>query len=220
LDKVQLITRRVGVRLILIRHGESYASVEQTIADVASCKGLTQQGFAQVELLANRLRDTGEFDDCTLFLSSPIPRARQTAESLLDVLPVPVFGEEPDLRDLIPGEAEGLTNAAYEAQFGRFNLRDYPDRPFSPNGESWTTFTARIRQTLHRFTLEYAGQTVVATCHAGFIVIALLEIFAIPRPGTRAWLNPSYTGITELDFSDNRWCLVRYNDTSHLNQKR
>jgi probable phosphoglycerate mutase len=200
----------------LIRHGESYSAVEQTIADVAGCKGLTEKGFHQIDLLAKRCAATGEVSDCTTFLSSPIPRARQTAERLLAVLPVDSYREEPDLRDLVPGEADGLSFPAYAERFGRFNLLDEPDRAFAPGGESWTTFTARVRQTLQRLRTEYEGQTVVAACHAGFIVISLIELFAIPRPGTQAYLSPTYTGITELQFAGNRWTLVRYNDTAHL----
>jgi probable phosphoglycerate mutase len=204
------------MRLILIRHGESYAAVEQVIADVAGCKGLTDQGVAQVRQLAHRLRSTGEANECTLFLSSPIPRARQSAQLLLDVLPVATFQEDPDLRDLIPGEADGLTNSEYAARYGRFDLMAKPERPFSPGGESWVTFTARVRQTMQRYAEEYAGQTVVAACHSGFIVLSILELFSIPRPGTRAFLNPTYTSLTEWHCSEKRWTLVRYNDSSHL----
>jgi hypothetical protein len=31
-----------------------------------------------------------------------------------------------------------------------------------------------------------------------------------------AWLQPSFTGITELTHADGGWRLERYNDTSHL----
>lgn len=39
-------------------------------------------------------------------------------------------------------------------------------------------------------------------------------LFGIPRPGTGAWLDPSNTGITEWRVSDDRWHLVRYNDSA------
>lgn len=204
------------MRLILIRHGESYASIEQTIADVAGCKGLTELGFHQVGMLAKRLAVTGELNQCSVLLSSPIARARQTAERLLEVLPVEAVRAEPDLRDLVPGEADGLSMAEYAVQFGRFSLRDEPDRPFAPGGETWTSFTARVRQTMHRLRTDYEGQTVVAACHSGFIVTSLFEIFAMPRHGTQAGLSPTYTGITEWHAAGDRWNLVRYNDAAHL----
>jgi probable phosphoglycerate mutase len=204
------------MRLILIRHGEAYASLQQIIADVDKCPGLTEHGYRQAKQLAARLRATGEFSNCTTFVSSPVPRARQTAENLLDALPVNRFDVDYDLRDVIPGEAEGLTQEEHAAKYGRFSMVAEPERPFSPGGESWLMFKQRVQQTMQRFATRYAGQTVVAVAHSGFIVGSILELFAIPRPGGSGWLHPSYTGLTEWQFSDNRWCLARYNDTSHL----
>jgi probable phosphoglycerate mutase len=208
------------MRLILIRHAESYSSTQQLIADVVGCTGLTEHGFAQAEKLANRLRTTGELDDCTIYLSSPVLRARQTAEVLLDVLPVTSFQDDLDLRDVIPGEADGLSRSDYEARYGAFDLVAEPKRTFSPKGDSWLTFTNRVRQTMQRFAQQYEGQNVVAVSHAGFIMMSILELFAIPRPGTGAFLNPTNTAMTEWRYSGNRWTLVHYNDASHLTVTR
>jgi probable phosphoglycerate mutase len=158
-------------------------------------------------------------DDCTVYLSSPVLRARQTAEVLLDALPLTVFQDDFDLRDVIPGEADGLPYREYRARYGSFDLVAEPDRPFSPKGDSWTTFTSRVRQTMQRFAQQYEGQSVVAVAHAGFIMMSILEMFAIPRPGTRAYLNPTNTAITEWHYKEDRWTLLRYNDASHLSER-
>jgi probable phosphoglycerate mutase len=207
------------MRLTLIRHAESFSSTQQMIADINGCTGLTERGFVQAHRLADRLRKTGELSDCTVYLTSPVLRARQTAEVLLGALPVSSFQEEPDLRDVIPGAADGLSRQEYEDRHGAFNLRAEPDRPFSPEGDSWNSFTKRVRETQQRLAKQYEGQSVVAVCHAGYIVIAILELFSIPRPGSGAWLNPTNTAITEWDYADGRWSLVRYNDASHLLEK-
>jgi broad specificity phosphatase PhoE len=204
------------MRLILIRHGESHAFLHKIIADVESCKGLTELGIAQVQMLAKRLRSTGEVDECTTFLSSPVLRARQTADILLEVLPVASYMEEPNLRDLIPGEADGLAEEEYQARYGRFSLPEEPERRFAPGGESWIMFTTRVREAMARFAEQYAGQTVVAASHSGFIMMSILQLFAISRPGTQAYLNPTYTSLTEWRYSGTRWTLERYNDSSHL----
>ena len=70
--------------------------------------------------------------------------------------------------------------------------------------------------TLDSLAARHAGETVVAVTHAGFIVAALLDRFAIPRPGTGAWLEPAHTGMTEWRVLDGRWTLARFNDTAHL----
>ena len=73
-----------------------------------------------------------------------------------------------------------------------------------------------MRATLATLAERYDGRTVVAVSHAGFIVAAVLVLFDIPRPGTGAYLDPVYTGITEWQFSGGVWRLIRYNDAYHL----
>jgi len=69
---------------------------------------------------------------------------------------------------------------------------------------------------MDRLAGRYAGQTVVAVTHAGFIVVSILELFDIPRSGGRAWLDPRPTALTEWSRSNGIWRLERYNDTSHV----
>jgi hypothetical protein len=63
---------------------------------------------------------------------------------------------------------------------------------------------------------RFAGQTVVAVSHAGFVVASILVAFDIPRQGTGARLEPALTSLTEWRVADATWTLVRYNDASHL----
>jgi broad specificity phosphatase PhoE len=43
----------------------------------------------------------------------------------------------------------------------------------------------------------------------------ILLTFDIPRPGTRAWLEPIHTSLTEWSVSDTTWMLTRYNNAGH-----
>jgi broad specificity phosphatase PhoE len=204
------------VRLALIRHGESHHSLRGTIAGVSGCAGLTEQGFAQTRALTARLRASGELFDSVALLSSPVLRARQTAEIVRDVLPVGAIEVDDGLCEVHPGEADGLAWEDYRARYGTFDLLSSPERPFAPGGESWSVFTARVRAALARLAAQYDGQTVVAVSHAGFIVASILVLFDIPRPGTGARLDPTHTGLTEWRVSGQTWQLVRYNDATHL----
>jgi len=51
------------MRLILIRHGESDHTLRNVIAGQTSCRGLTERGFQQAELLAHRFGVTSEVSD-------------------------------------------------------------------------------------------------------------------------------------------------------------
>jgi len=204
------------MRLLLIRHGASHHSTAGLIAMPRGCTGLTDAGVAQVDALARRLATTGELADCAALLASPVRRARETADLLLPALTVGAVMTEPGLMEPLPGAADGLTLADARATYGDGDPVAVPDRPFAPGGETWHQFLARVRAKLDALAARHAGETVVAVTHAGFIVATVLVAFAIPRPGTGAWLAPGHTGLTEWRVADGRWELARYNDTAHL----
>jgi broad specificity phosphatase PhoE len=66
------------VRLYFVRHGESEANTRRVISNRESQYGLTEAGKQQALVLANRLKDV----PLTAIYSSPILRARETAEIL------------------------------------------------------------------------------------------------------------------------------------------
>jgi broad specificity phosphatase PhoE len=75
-----------------------------------------------------------------------------------------------------------------------------------------------VHATLRRPANEYEGKTVVAVTHAGFIVASMLVLFAIPRPGMNARLEPRRTSLTSWEATAGNWQLERYNDTWHLDR--
>jgi broad specificity phosphatase PhoE len=204
------------VRLVLIRHADSEHSARQVIAGMNDCTGLTERGVEQVHALADRLHATGELSDCSALLCSPALRARQTAQGLARVLPVGVIEENCDLCEVHAGDADGLSWEEYRAKYGAFDLLTSPRRPFAPGGESWSDFISRVRATHRRLAERFAGRTVVAVSHAGFVVASILVSFDIPRPGTGARLEPVHASLTEWRVSDATWTLARYNDAGHL----
>ncbi len=178
--------------LVLIRHGESWANQAGVVAGERTCRGLTEVGEAQARALADRLVATGELrDDRPAFLyASTLQRARETAEIL-----APAFSLSPEdvvldrgWCELRPGEADGLTWEAYLRAYGvgdprRSALGYDPDLPFSPGGESWSGFRARVAATLRRAAERHRGGLVVVATHAGTIEAAFLDLIgATARP--------------------------------------
>lgn len=204
------------MRLILIRHAESIHSKQGIIADISGCSGLTQYGFEQAKLLANRLSITGELNNFHTVLYSPVLRAQQTAQILLEVIPTNVVKQDHALRELHPGEADGLSWQEYREKFEAFDLINSPNRPFAPKGESWLEFISRVRDTLEQMAEQYENQNVVAITHAGFIVASLMVLFDIPRPGTGTQIDPVNTALTEWHKANGTWQLAKYNDSWHL----
>jgi len=208
------------MRLLLIRHAQSEHSQRGMIADLAGCTGLTADGVQQAYSLQKRLQTMREVGNCTALLSSPVRRARQTADILVQSIPQCVVTEDRDLRELVPGLADGMTWDSYRATYETFDLLAEPDRPFAPQGESWHAFLDRVQTTLQRLADQYGGQTVLAVTHAGFIIATLFVTFAIPRPGIGARLDPRYTSLTIWETTAGSWRLERYNDTWHLDAQQ
>lgn len=207
------------MRLLLIRHGESEHSRRGLVAGQYSCPGLTPAGRVQADLLRRRLSDDGVRAD--VLLSSTVPRARETAEILAPALALaPEDGVREDCRlcELHIGEGDGLETAEFAEQYGSFDVQVEADRPLSPGGETWNEFLARVPATLDDLRTTYAGRSVVAVTHAGFVVWTFLTLFGIAGSGDRARVDPAFTSVTgwEYDEDGSFWRLVTYNDTAHL----
>ena len=205
------------MRLILVRHGDAHAGFHGVIGGVRGCLGLTDLGRRQADALCARLAGSQAIRPDVL-LSSPLPRAIETAEIIAPALGLDIGGHDADLCEVDPGEADGLTWAEYGLHHGSFDMEGEPDRIFAPAGESWNSFHDRVHRTLVRFAEEYADQTVLAVCHAGVIIASLRILLDMPPAGGATQLRPTNTGLTEWshDLERERWTLHTFNDAAHL----
>ena len=73
--------------ITLVRHAESNVTVSQIVGGELTCTGLSELGVRQAERLRQRLQLEGTTAD--VVLSSPLPRARETAEIIAPVLGSP-----------------------------------------------------------------------------------------------------------------------------------
>jgi probable phosphoglycerate mutase len=209
-----------ATRLVLVRHGESQAAVNQVVGGHAGCKGLTPLGRDQAALLRDRLARTGELAGATALYASVLPRAIETAEII-----APAVGpgdlavkQECGVCETHPGEGDGLGWQEFSDRFG--NPWGQWFRPFAPGAESWASFMARAGEALHDIARTHAGETVVVACHGGVIEASLVAFGQLPMAGPTEW-RVDYTSLTEWVLADGerdtkRWRLYRFNDTAHL----
>ena len=148
--------------------------------------------------------------------SSPVRRARETAEILAANLPGLVVVDDCDLCEMHNGEADGLTWQEYDARYGRFNIMEEPSRPFAPGAESWDDVVARVRCRLEELATRHVGETVGVVTHSGFIIASLLGLLVVQNSSDRASLDPWYTSITSWHRDTKRWSLECFNDVAHL----
>lgn len=205
------------MRLVLIRHGDAYAGFDGMVSGPRGCRGLTDLGRTQAEALATHLAATGRLR-ADVLLSSTLPRAIETAEFVAPALGFDDFARRCDLCEILTGDADGLTWYEYASRYGSFNMEAEPDRVFAPGGESWVSFHERVRELLEELAARFAGQTVVAVCHAGVIVASIRLLLDVPYPGTGARLQPTNTGLTEWEHDEarRRWTLHSFNEQDHL----
>lgn len=206
------------MRLLLVRHGESEHARLGLVAGERGCPGLTPRGRTQARALRQRLTDQQLRVDT--LLSSPVPRARETARILRPALQPAgaTVAVDRNLGEPDPGEGDGLTTDQFVARYGTLDPQVAPDRPRCRGGESWNAFLARVRDTTTSLPTRFPDQTVLAVTHAGFIVWFFLGLFAVPPSADRARLDPTFASLTEWEFDETQryWRLISFNDTAHL----
>jgi probable phosphoglycerate mutase len=204
-------------QIVLVRHGQARAFVEQTVAGHA-CKGLSDHGRVQAELLRDRLLRTGELHDADFLYASLMRRAHETAEIIAPGVGNGSLDIQQDcgLCEQHPGDADGILWSEYDEQFGSLASLEIEDRAHiaAPGSESVDMMVERVGDALDRLAQEHQGETIVVACHGG-VVGCSFEALAGIRLNTLVRYTEN-TAITEWLHSHRGWELVRYNDTAHL----
>ena len=214
-------TEPPATRLVLVRHGESQVTVDRVIGGQRTCSGLSELGRLQAERLRDRLAGTRELDDA-VFISSTFARAVETAEIIQPGLGDPKLHIEAGFGEHDPGpELDGISFDEYVTRFGSPNWGDPHFEVFPGGGESIARFHLRVGATLSRTLAEHDGKLIVVACHGGVVdAVFRLLLKMAPTGIFDLWtLNTSLTEFKRTSPSDadqQRWRLVRYNDTAHL----
>ncbi len=203
------------MRLLLIRHGESWSNIDRIVSGERTCRGLTDRGHSQAEAIAEYLAAEQNMLDITAIYSTSVRRAMETAAPIARVLNVSVRPEFPHNRH---GTAEGRP---YRDFSGALSLS--PDAPLAAGAESWAESAVRVGRMFDQLTRRHHGDTIVLTCHRETIIAAAQHFQRIPPTLIYATAEVDYTGITEwehrprsVDPRHYRWILLRHNDIRHL----
>ncbi|NHD18577.1 MULTISPECIES: bifunctional RNase H/acid phosphatase [unclassified Actinopolyspora] len=205
-------------RLLLLRHGQSALSVDKRYSgrgDVA----LTELGQRQAHAAAKRLVSTEGVatpDGSAVVLSSPLARARGTAEAVVAATGGELVVHE-GLVETDFGSWEGLTFTEASEQYPELHrswLGDPSVEP--PNGESLNTAFERVRGALNGILRDYAGRTVVLVTHVTPIKAVLRTALAAgPELFYRLHLDLASLSAAEF-YPDGNASVRLVNDTSHL----
>ena len=179
----------------LLRHGQTDWNIDfrlQGIADIP----LNPTGIAQAEL-AGKIIDGNDWD---LLLTSPLSRARDTAEIVAKASGFEIIHVEPLLLERSFGEAEGLLYEEWKAR--------YEDTNAVPGAETLDELRARALELLDKLAVNYAGQRVLTVSH-GALIRKLLRIVSnneLPRDGERL----GNASLSILEHRDGVWHVANY----------
>jgi probable phosphoglycerate mutase len=210
-----------STHLYLIRHGEAECHTHGIVGGRRGDVGLSALGVKQAESLRDRLARHRDIAP-DLLIASTLPRAQQTAEIIAPALGLPIILDD-DLRELDPGEADGMRYDEVERTFGTFDLERQFLRPFASGAESWAQFMVRVATALDRLWHDYRGKSVAIVCHGGVIegsFVYFLGLGSLSKPSTG--FSTVNTSITHWEYREAaermpaQWYLVHYNDSTHL----
>jgi len=172
------------MELLIVRHGESVANAEGRMQGQRDYP-LSALGERQATSLARFLKASGLSFDAAY--TSPLTRARATAQLLTSVLGLADAEIAAELSELHAGELQGLTQAEIAERFPGFLQRGITELgDFSEyGGESYGDVQARVRALVARWHARHrtAAHRVIAVAHGGtnFHLVKALVCEPVPR---------------------------------------
>ena len=192
---------------VFLRHGESVGNAEERFQGQSDYP-LTEMGRRQAERLARKWVD--ERMQLDQIISSPLERAKETAQIVSDALHVPIE-LDPILMERNAGEIAGLTREETRQRYPDSELRT-PYDPFGDSGEGdWELFL-RAGTAVHQLLRRPAGRYLIVT-HGGLLNKIMYAVLGIP---VQSHFNgPSFrfanTGFATFKYlpSRHQWRMIR-----------
>ena len=199
---------------ILLRHGESTGNAENRHQGQADYP-LTDLGVQQVQALVEDWKSRGwKFNGA---VSSPLSRAKQTAEILSEKLEVDL-NYDPIWMERNNGELAGLLHEQ------ALQVLPPPDfiplyEPIASTGESQWELYLRAGAALNQLIKLPPGRYLVIS-HGGLLNMVMHALVGVvPQPNFQGpnfrFSNTGYTRV-KYDPGNNTWIILEHNNTSHL----
>jgi broad specificity phosphatase PhoE len=194
-------------RLILLRHGEPDETVHGRCYGRLD-PGLSPRGREQMRQ-AWRLLAT---QSPSAIYSSPSRRAVES--TALRSIDPPAAAVDERLREIDFGAFEGLTyeeiSTRYPQKYAQWMTR--PTDVVFPDGESFATMSARVREALEQIRRKHSGETVITLSHGGVNRVALAEALDLdPRRIFR--LAQAYACVNVIDYAGGESVVLVMNAT-------
>lgn len=209
------IRKHGATSVFLIRHGQTLWNKERRFLGRSDIP-LDNIGHEQAMNLSTALAEV----PFTHVYSSPLTRARQTAEALTKARGLTAI-LSPGLTELNQGELEGLHGALLPEHFPDFytQWKTDPTHVRIPGGETLAECHARSSEALFSLLASHSTTDCIAVVsHKVAISSILCEIMGLP-PRFNMMVEQANTAINVLASGSDGVSIVRLNDHEHLNSR-
>jgi len=162
--------------IYLIRHGENRANITKEFSYKQVDYSLTAKGILQAQQTAVYFDDK----DIQAIYSSPLKRARETAEIIAQHLRLPVIVME-QFREVNVGDLEGQpSNKANWAIHDQI-MSDWHSGKYEatfPGGENYEMLLHRMHDGLRKIMLDNPDSNIILVGHGGIITATIWDICA------------------------------------------
>jgi uncharacterized phosphatase len=195
-----LAAASITTTICLVRHGETDWNLTRRYQGWVDIP-LNATGLQQAEVVSQRIAR----EQWDAIISSPLTRARQTAQAIANALGIEEVDVDADLRERGYGEAEGLTLAEREARWAG---------PEWPGLEALETMRERAMAALTRVANRHVGQRVLVVCHGGLINAVLHQISGGEHGSGITVIHN--TALSTLVHDADGWSIETVTDAEHL----
>lgn len=186
--------------ICLVRHGETDWNKAMRVQGTTDIP-LNQTGREQAE----EAREFLEESDWDILITSPLSRARQTAEIINKYMQMPIV-EMDVFKERGYGDAEGLTPEERQQQFP--GLREYP------NQEPKAAVTKRVLEGMDEILKSYPDKHVLLVAHGGVINSILAHLSGGELGSGKTKLVNAC--LSNIHYEDGNWRIKNYNQVDHL----
>ncbi len=156
------------MKIIFARHGKD----DERYRGGWSSLDLTEDGVAQINLLADYLNKNKSYYNISHIVSSDLRRALSTSDILSEALSLPIITEE-NLREINNGDLAGMLNEKANLLYPDLYFKSLQWDEHYPNGESPKEFYNRIKNWLKDFIKQNQSndKNILIVTHGGVINI-------------------------------------------------
>lgn len=213
-----MVKKQPVYAITFLRHGESVGNADGYFQGQADFP-LSETGLAQVHALADRW--VAEKEKFNLIVSSPLSRARQTAEIISEALNAPVE-LDPIWMERDNGKLSGTKRETSQQAFPKPEILNIY-QPFAGTGEGDWELYLRAGQALHNLVKRPPGRYLVVS-HGGLLNQAMYGVLGItPQANfSGARFRFENTGFASFTYfpNEHRWQVDAINDHSHWKLKK